>query len=105
MRRRFFKLAVVLVLLLCVCCYIAEICDTWDSASAGSDTEFSVVRLILCVGAALVFARFVHHWLGRILRSRLRTDSSVRVHSLRAVCRFSAPIILSGDLSLLALRI
>ena len=47
-----------LALLICFGCPILEVFDYWDrTTQTGNDTEYTLVVLALCVGAALIFAR------------------------------------------------
>ena len=49
-----------LALLTCLICPILETFDTWDPPiQTGNDTEYTLVILALCTGAAYSFARFV----------------------------------------------
>jgi hypothetical protein len=49
-----------LALLTCLICPILETFDTWDPPiQTGNDTEYTLVILALCVGAAYSFARFI----------------------------------------------
>lgn len=49
-----------LALLTCLICPILETFDTWDPPiQSGNDTEYSLVILALCVGAAYSFVRFI----------------------------------------------
>jgi hypothetical protein len=67
LRRR--QLVIVLMLIICIGCYVAEICDTWDSSiQSGTDTEFSIVRLVLSVASVFAFVRIALLVLRRIDR-------------------------------------
>jgi hypothetical protein len=49
-----------LVLLICLICPLIEIFDSWDhTIQTGNDTEYALVILALCVGAAHSFARLI----------------------------------------------
>ena len=58
MSRRLVKVAVLLVVLVCLWGHVAEIFDHWDQTlETGSDSEYSLVLLALSAGAVLVIAR------------------------------------------------
>jgi hypothetical protein len=60
MRSRASRITVALVLLICVVGPVVEMFDRWDNtAQTGNDTEYSLVALALCVGAAYSLARFI----------------------------------------------
>jgi hypothetical protein len=51
---------VTLVLAICLVCPLVEVFDHWDhTIQTGSDTEYALVVLALCVGVAYSFARFI----------------------------------------------
>jgi hypothetical protein len=54
------RITVTLVLVTCLVCPLLETFDTWDrTVQTGNDTEYALVVLALCVGAAYSFARFI----------------------------------------------
>jgi len=60
MRSRASRTTVTLALLVCVICPLVETFDKWDhTIQTGNDTEYTLVVLALCVGAACSFARLV----------------------------------------------
>ncbi len=60
MRSKFPRTLVGLVLAVCFVCPIIEMFDYWDhTIQTGSDTEYGLVLLALCVGMAYSFARFI----------------------------------------------
>jgi len=60
MRSRTLRIVAVLALLVCFVCPVLETFDTWDhTMQTGSDTEYTLVVLALCVGVAYSFARFI----------------------------------------------
>jgi hypothetical protein len=60
MRSKFPRTLVGLVLAVCFVCPIIEMFDYWDhTIQTGSDTEYALVLLALCVGMAFSFARFI----------------------------------------------
>lgn len=53
------RIVAILALLVCLICPLLELFDYWDhTAQTGSDTEYTLVVLGLCVGALYAFARF-----------------------------------------------
>jgi hypothetical protein len=85
-RHRLHKVAVVLIVALCLCCYIAEICDTWDAAvHPDSDTEFSFVRVLLCIGATFVLADVLRIVFNLLARARkLSSVRAITAHFLKS---------------------
>lgn len=60
MRSQATSIIVTLALAICLICPLVEMFDQWDhSLQTGSDTEYALVILALCVGVAFWFARFV----------------------------------------------
>jgi hypothetical protein len=60
MRSRLSQIAAALALLICLVCPVLEMFDHWDqTVQTGNDTEYALVVLALCVGAAYSFARFI----------------------------------------------
>src|SRR5216684_179382 len=60
MRSQASRITVTLVLLTCFVCPLLETFDTWDhTVQTGNDTEYALVVLALCVGAAYSAARFI----------------------------------------------
>ena len=55
MSRRLVKVAILLLVLICLWGHVAEIFDHWDQTlETGSDSEYSLVLLALSAGAVLV---------------------------------------------------
>jgi hypothetical protein len=53
-------MTIALVLLTCLVCPLVEVFDHWDyTVQTGSDTEYTLVVLALCIGVAYAFARLV----------------------------------------------
>lgn len=95
-----------LVLLICLVCPILEVFDYWDhTAQTGNDTEYTLVLVGLCIGAAYASARFV--LTAPIIKAvseiilRSSTDRPLALGARR--CFFIVPIPLSPPA--LALRI
>jgi hypothetical protein len=85
---------VVVLLLICVCCYVAEAFDTWDNTpQTGNDIEFNVVLIVLCIGIALVSFRLLLSP-GRRLRRATVASFSPRLQDSQ---RESADILLPGE--------
>ena len=60
MLRRTSKIIIAAVLLICLLCPIMELFDQWDNTvQTGNDTEYALVIVALCVGAAYAIDRFV----------------------------------------------
>jgi len=60
MRSRISRIAASFALLLCLVCPLLEMFDHWDhTLQTGNDTEYALVVLALCVGAAYWFARLI----------------------------------------------
>jgi hypothetical protein len=60
MRSRMCRIIVTLALLTCLICPLVEMFDNWDhTMQTGSDTEYALVVLALCVGVGYSFARFI----------------------------------------------
>jgi hypothetical protein len=60
MRSRLSQITATLALLICLVCPLLEMFDYWDQTiQTGNDTEYGLVVLALCVGAAYSFARFI----------------------------------------------
>src|SRR5260370_30022040 len=60
MRTRFSHTVATIVLAICLVCPIVEVFDHWDHAiQTGNDTEYALVVLALCMGAAYSFSRFI----------------------------------------------
>jgi hypothetical protein len=60
MRSRAFRTIATVMLVTCLVCPLVELFDNWDhTIQTGNDTEYALVVLALCVGAAYSFARFI----------------------------------------------
>jgi len=60
MRSRATVIIVTLILLTCLVCPLVEMFDHWDhTCQTGNDTEYALVVLALCIGAAYSFARYI----------------------------------------------
>src|SRR5258707_4931369 len=60
MRRTSAHIVIAIVLLTCLMSPLVELFDKWDhTMQTGSDTEYALVVLALCVGVAYSFARFI----------------------------------------------
>ncbi len=56
--RRLLKVAILLLVLICVWGHVAEVFDHWDQTlQTGSDSEYSLVLLALATGAVLAIAQ------------------------------------------------
>ena len=60
MRFRASQAIITLVLITCLVCPLVELFDRWDhTMQTGNDTEYGLVVLALCIGAAYSLARFI----------------------------------------------
>src|SRR5258708_7088912 len=60
MRARASRIIATVILVTCLVCPFVELFDHWDhTIQTGNDTEYALVVLGLCVGAAYSFARFI----------------------------------------------
>jgi len=60
MRSRASRITATLVLLICLVCPLLETFDYWDhTIQTGSDTEYALVVIALCLGVAYSFARLM----------------------------------------------
>src|SRR5260370_12766034 len=60
MRTRASRIIATVILVTCVVCPLVELFDNWDhTVQTGSDTEYALVVLALCVGVVYSFARFI----------------------------------------------
>ena len=60
MGSKFARFVAVFVLAICFVCPLVEIFDHWDhTIQTGNDSEYALVVLALCVGAAFSFARVI----------------------------------------------
>jgi len=65
---------VTLALLICLVCPLVEMFDSWDhTIQTGNDTEYALVLVVLCVGAAHLAARLILKpiLLGAVAKNRL----------------------------------
>ncbi len=60
MRSSLLHVGIVFIIVVCLVCPLVELFDHWDhTIQTGNDTEYTLVILALCIGAAYSFARFV----------------------------------------------
>jgi hypothetical protein len=60
MRSRLLLVGIVFILVVCLVCPLVELFDQWDhTLQTGNDTEYTLVILALCIGAAYSFTRFI----------------------------------------------
>lgn len=79
----------VIALLVCFVCPILELFDCWDNtAQTGNDTEYTLVVVGLCVGAAYLLGRLLIRM--KAVRRSLRSfqDSSNGFASLDLFCSY-----------------
>ncbi len=95
------KLVIVLMLLICIGCYFAEVMDTWDNGVQGtSDTEFSLLRLVLVVAAAFLVVRTLVRMAALLLRRFDASQSEVSAGCGRAVGSFVGMVLRSESVPL-----
>src|SRR5690348_317404 len=84
MSSRLPHVGIVFILIVCLVCPLVELFDHWDhTIQSGNDTEYALVILALCIGAAYSFARsiFCCSVLGFLARNAL--PSPIQNLSLR----------------------
>ncbi len=84
------RISVTLALLTCLICPPVDMFDNWDhTIQTGSDIEYGLVVLALCVGVAYSFARFIFKsaLLGFVAKSIFASISQKSFHS--ASCSFT----------------
>lgn len=60
MRSSLVHAGIVFILVVCLVCPLVELFDHWDhTIQTGNDTEYTLVILALCIGAAYSFTRFI----------------------------------------------
>jgi len=84
MRYTFSCALIALVLAICFVCPIVEMFDHWDhTVQTGSDTEYALVVVALCVGVAYSFQRFIKPSLALCI-SQFALTASVQMSFLSA---------------------
>ena len=87
---RLVKVAILLLVLICLWGHVAEIFDHWDQTlQTGSDSEYSLVLLALSTGAVLVLAERLPI-VGLSPSAQTRADAAVRI--LPAQSPFLLPV-------------
>src|SRR5216684_5860278 len=60
MRSRLVHVGIVFILVVCLVCPLVELFDRWDhTIQTGNATEYTLVILALCIGAAYSLTRFI----------------------------------------------
>jgi len=84
MRYTFSRALLALVLAICFVCPIVEMFDHWNhTAQTGTDTEYALVVVALCVGVAYSFERFIKPSVALCI-SRFAIAASVQMSFLSA---------------------
>jgi len=100
------RVTVALVLFTCVVCPLVEVFDQWDhTVQTGSDTEYTLVVLALCIGAVYSFARCIITKPLFASAAGFISDSSACNPLSSFRCNSLAVIPFSGSPPALALRI
>jgi hypothetical protein len=91
MHARLSRIVAALALLICLVCPLIETFDKWDhSLQTGSDTEYAVVVLALCLGVALSLANILSAAkIARFLRATPRTKGLHSTEWFLGALRFS----------------
>jgi hypothetical protein len=77
-------------LAICLVCPLVDLFDQWDhTLQTGHDTEYPLVILALCVGAAFVLGRFVLRFTLNLSMSSIRYAIHSDVNSLPCFFRSS----------------
>jgi hypothetical protein len=104
MRLRFARTFATILLITCLVCPLVEMFDRWDhTIQTGNDSEYALVLLALCLGAAYSLTRFIVNCLvAGSSTAKVACASSVQMPSLSAELSFSSlfPVISSHTLEL-----
>jgi len=106
MRSRFLHAGIMFILVVCLVCPLVELFDRWDhTIQTGNDTEYTLVILALCIGAAYSFTRFIFKFCVCRCAGEVVSKALAAKLLLSPLCRsfFVSPIPLSPPA--LALRI
>ena len=80
MRLRFARAIVPILLVTCFVCPLVEIFDHWDNTlQTGNDSEYALVIVVLCVGAAYSLAHFIFKRPDIRYASKFTSRASVQV--------------------------
>ena len=70
MKRHLYRGVLFIVLTVCFICPMVEMFDHWhDAIQTGSDTEYAVVVLALCIPVAASFSRVVRRAMSGVVRA------------------------------------
>jgi len=71
-KRHLYRAALFIVLTVCFICPMVEAFDQWhDAVETGSDTEYAVVVLALCIPVALSFSRLFQRAISEVVRATI----------------------------------
>lgn len=91
MRSRFTRTVVTILLATCLVCPLVEMFDHWDhTIQTGSDSEYALVIVALCVGAAYSFTRFIVKCLVARCTAEFAYPPSVQIPFLSANFNFDS---------------
>jgi hypothetical protein len=69
-KRQLYRGSLFIVLTVCFICPMVEMFDHWhDAIQTGSDTEYAVVVLALCIPVAVSFSRIVRRTMSGVVRA------------------------------------
>src|SRR5712675_3659165 len=91
MGSKFARTVAMVLLAVCLFCPLVEMFDHWDhTIQTGNDSEYTLVVLALCVGAAYSFARFIVTCPVARCLARPLCSSSAQIFFLSAELSFSS---------------
>ncbi len=98
MRTRASFIAGGIALAICVVCPLVDLFDQWDHAlQTGNDTEYPLVILALCVGAAFVLGRLLVTLTPNLPLSSIRYALQFALNSLPFIIRPTASSLASAS--------
>jgi len=90
MRSRFLHAGIMFILVVCLVCPLVELFDRWDhTIQTGNDTEYTLVILALCIGAAYSFARLIFEFAQLRFLARTVFASCVKKSLFSVPCGFT----------------
>jgi hypothetical protein len=106
MRAKITRVVVEIALLICLVCPLVEMFDHWDhTVQTGNDTEYALVVLAFCVGAAYSIVRFIPRFSLRGFLAEALSNSCTHKTLPSALFKCSLVIPISISPPTLALRI
>jgi hypothetical protein len=90
------RIAIGIVLLICLICPVVELLDNWDNTlQTGNDTEYTLVALALCIGIVFTLVRLAVTLLSNFPVSRINSG----LLSLQNASFFLVALAMSGAAS------